>query len=414
MTQIQIATRREFLVQGLGVVGVGASLPNFLIRTALAGPAAKAGERILVVLQLSGGNDGLSTVVPLQNDDYARNRTTTRIAAGDAVKLDDDFGLHPNLKPFRELLDQHAFAAVHGVGYPNPNRSHFKSMDIWHLADNSGKPVSEGWIGRYCDHAFRGKQDPTLVVAVGGEKAPLAVQGKEHTGINLARPELYRFLGEQDGRVGQAYRKLSRPPGADAMENSGLDFVSRTAVDANASSDTIRKLVGARRSPVAYPVSRLAGSLQTVAALIAGGLSARVYYVFQSGFDTHAGQKQRHDRLMTEFSEAVAAFQKDLAHQNNADRVLTMSFSEFGRRVRENGSQGTDHGTAGPMFLFGPKVKPGLHGQHPSLAAADLDQGDLKHRVDFRAVYATVLEKWLGTPAEPVLGHRYSLLDLVV
>ncbi len=414
MTEIRIATRREFLTQGLGLVGVGAVLPNFLLQTALAGPKARSGERVLVVLQLNGGHDGLSAVVPFGNDDYARNRSTTRLGTEELHKINDTIGLHPNLKGCMELLDQHAFAVIQGVGYPNPNRSHFKSMDIWHLADNSGRAMTTGWLGRYCDQAFKAKPDPKLAVAIGSEKSPLALHGKDYTGISLQQPETYRFFADQgDNRLGRQYRELSEMAANDKSANSSLKFVGKTAVAANASSDEILKMSQKYTAKVSYPRTPLGTSLQTVAALIAGRLSTRINYVYLGGFDTHSGQKQRHDRLMTELSDAVVAFQKDLTDQGNADRVLTMSFSEFGRRVRENGSQGTDHGTAGPMFLFGPKVKPGLHGEHPSLAAADLDHGDLQHRIDFRSVYGTVLDKWLGTDSEAILGQKHPLLDVV-
>ena len=409
---VQIATRREFLTQGLGLVGVGAALPNFLIQTALAGPKARSDESILVVVQLSGGHDGLSAVVPYSNDHYASNRQETRITANEVLKIDDEIGLHPNLAGFKDLLDQGAFAAVQGVGYPNANRSHFKSMDIWHSADNSGQAVSYGWLGRYCDHAFKGNRDAKLAIALGGNKSPRAIFGKEHPGIKFQRADLYRYQPEsKDPRLGTLYRKLNKMTQAKGSANKNLEFVTGTTLNATSSSDEILKLAGKRTSEVTYPTGGLATSLQTVAALIAGGLSTRVYYVFQGGFDTHRGQRARHDQLMTELGGAIAAFQKDLAGQGNSERVLTMSFSEFGRRAKENGSQGTDHGKAGPMFLIGPGVKAGIHGELPSLADADLDRGDLKHTVDFRSVYATVLEKWLGCPSEPVLGADFPLVD---
>jgi uncharacterized protein (DUF1501 family) len=411
MSNIRIATRREFLLQGLGLVGVGASLPNFLVQTALAGPKAQKGDSILVVLQLSGGHDGLSAVVPYNNDDYGRNRRATRIAANEVIKINDQVGMHPNLKELKGLFDAGSFGIVQGVGYPNPNRSHFKSMDIWHLADNSGRAISYGWLGRYCDIAHKGVNDPKLAVAVGSDRAPLAIQGKEHAGISLQQPEAFRYIASSSGKLAGTYRKLNEMTAEAGGPNSSLEFVSRTAVDANTASDEILKLARQYTSKTTYPNSRLAASLKTVGSLIAGGLSTRVYYVFQGGFDTHAGQRGRHDRLMTELSEGMAAFQKDLADQGNANRVVTIAFSEFGRRLKENFSQGTDHGVAGPMFLFGPKIKPGLHGKYPSLAEGDLTNGDLRHTVDFRSVYATMLEKWLGTRSEPILGGKFPLID---
>ncbi|MAF67392.1 MAG: hypothetical protein CMJ84_17260 [Planctomycetes bacterium] len=416
MSRIQIATRREFLSHGLGLVGIGAAVPSFLIQTALAGPQAQSGEPILVVLQLSGGHDGLSAVVPYGNDDYARNRKQTRIKADQVLKIDDEIGLHPNLSGWKDLLDAGSFAVVQGVGYPNANRSHFKSMDIWHLADNSERPSARyGWIGRYCDHAFEGDPDPEVVMSVGGGESPRAVQGRKHGGIDFRGAERYRYMvGDQDAQLGSLYRTLNESALKEkpTKKNENLDFIAQATVNANASSDQIRTLVK-RTANAGYPPTGLGTSLRTVASLISGGLKTRVYYVFQGGFDTHRDQRARHDQLMADLNGSVTAFQRDLAQQGHAERVVTMAFSEFGRRVQENASQGTDHGKAGPMFLFGPSVKAGVHGQLPSLAANDLDRGDLKHNVDFRSVYATLLEKWMGTESQPILGEKFPLVDCI-
>jgi len=406
MASIPIFTRRDFLSQGLGIIGVGAGIPLFLARSSLA--AAKgADDRVLVVLQLSGGHDGLSAVVPICNEHYQKARRATRIGENEVLKIDDDFGLHPNLKKCRELLDKGQFAALHGVGYPNPNRSHFKSMDIWHLADNTARKYTQGWVGRYADEACRGDGDPMVTLAVGGDKTPLAIQGTEHPGLSIRQPESFRFVAA--GQLGMEYRKLNR----EAMQspNVALDFVSRTALAADECSETIQRLAARRQPNVSYPTTPLGASLRTVANLLAGGLKTRVYYVFHGGFDTHAGQRQRHDRLMLDLDQAIAAFQDDLTELKLSDRVVTMAFSEFGRRVQENFSQGTDHGVAGPMFLFGSRIKPGLHGRFPSLAPEDLLAGDLKHTLDFRSIYATVLEKWLATPSTPILGQQFDLVD---
>lgn len=411
MSRIHIATRRDFLTRGLGLIGVGATLPNFLVRTALAGPQAVSQERILVVIQLSGGHDGLSAVVPYANDDYARARKTTRIRPDEVIKIDDQFGWHPNLRGFADLLEQGSLAVVQGTGYPNPNRSHFKSMDIWHYANNSGDSSPYGWIGKYCDKAFANDSDPKLAIAIGSGRSPKAIQGRKHAGISFQRPESYRYLGGKAKQLEALHRKLDRQALARGTDHPNLDFIAQTSINANASSDEILRV--AKSGDANYPSSKLATSLKTVAALIRGGLGTRVYYVFHGGFDTHRAQRDQHSRLMTELGDAVAAFQNDLSDQKNADRVLTMAFSEFGRRVKENGSQGTDHGKAGPMFLFGPNVNAGFHGTAPGLAAGELDQGDLKHTVDFRSVYASVLENWLLTSSRPVLGSEFPLIDCI-
>jgi len=420
MSLIQFSTRRDFFASGLGLVcaGAGAAVPNFLVQTAMAGPQAANDERILVVVQLSGGHDGLSAVVPFNNDDYNRNRKTTRIAANNVIKINDELGFHPDLTSFKTLMDEDDFAVVQGVGYPNPNRSHFKSMDIWHLANNkantqsSSADTSAGWIGKYCDSILQDKNDPQLALSIGTGKAPLAIRGLKNTGLSFSQPDKFRYLGSRNNKKRAASYQMLQKKTSEESSNV-LDFISQTSLDANASSEIIRKLASKYQPEVSYPRTRLAASLSTVASLIAGGLSTRVYYVSQGGFDTHAGQKNRHDQLMQELGAAVSAFQKDIVQQGNGDRVLSMCFSEFGRRVKENASQGTDHGVAGPMFLFGQGVKAGIHGEHPSLAAKDLIKGDIKHSIDFRSVYATVLDKWMGASSDQILGEKFPHIDCV-
>ncbi len=419
MSGIKIATRRELLTNGLGLVGISTVLPNFLVRTALAGPKATSDERVLVVLQLSGGHDGLSAVVPYADDGYGRNRQASRIQDDEVLKINDKVGLHPNLTGFKDMLDQGSFAVVQGAGYPNPNLSHFTSMDIWHMGDNVARSNSTlkesryGWIGKYCDTAHKGNPDPKLAMSLGSGRTPRALRGREHPGISFSQPQSFRYLGDRgDQKRADAYRLLNEMTPKDL--STAQDFVTQTAIDANQSSTTIRDLATRYTSNVSYPTGGLATSLKTVASLIAGGLSTRVYYVFQGGYDTHYFQRARHDTLMTELNGAVAAFREDLAQQGNDDRVLTMSFSEFGRRVTENGSQGTDHGTAGPMFLFGPALKPGVYSEHPSLEDSEMVRGrNLAFTVDFRNVFATVLEKWLGAPSEPVLDDKFPLMDFL-
>lgn len=415
MSSFNIATRREFL-QGLGVVGVSTALPNFLIRTAMAGPQAKKDERVLVVIEMSGGNDGLSTVVPYANDNYGRLRRASRILEREVLKLNTEIGLHPNLRGLKELYDQDSLAVIQGVGYPNPNLSHFTSMDIWQLGDNEArtnstlKETSFGWIGKYCDVAYKGNNDPKLSLAVGVARAPRAIRGKEHPGLCFLQPESFRYLGDRgDKERSSIYRKLNEMTPAD--QSIAVDFVTQTAIHANDSSGSIRELALKYRPKVTYPGGGLSNALRTVAGLIAGGLSTRVYYVFQGGYDTHYFQRNRHDQLMRELSTSISAFQQDLTLQGVADRVVGMTYSEFGRRVEENNSQGTDHGTAGPMFVFGKAIKAGLYGAHPSLDETKMERGrNLAFTTDFRSIYATLLEKWLDTPSEKVLGQKFETL----
>jgi uncharacterized protein (DUF1501 family) len=381
--------------------------------------------RILVVVQLAGGNDGLDTVVPYGDDSYYRARPTIGIDAKSVLKMSDYVGLHPNLAPLKAIYDSGSLGVVQGVGYPNPNRSHFRATDIWESAQPDRDVATSGWVGRYFDNACPGC-DPHVGVAM-GDTLPLAMQGETVMPLSLERPEAYRY----QGRDLASYQKLNYPPATqpanflpntlaessryrkkiELTSETQLDFLERTALDAQVSSDDIIRMTRQHRSATTYPGNEFGNSLQTVAAMIAGGLPTRVYYVSLGGFDTHNNQRNRHDQLMTQLAAGISAFWNDMKSQGNSDRVLMMTFSEFGRRVVQNASGGTDHGTAAPMFLVGPKIVPGLLGRYPSLT--DLDQGDLKYNTDFRSVYATVLQNWLGTPSKPILGQQFPTLPVL-
>ena len=422
-------TRRLFLQQGFTLASLVSTAPLFIQRSAL-GMMQPLGsplssqpgvpeDHILVVIQLGGGNDGLNTVVPYGDGRYYDARPTLAIPAPDrgtrqqpgALRLDDDsgIGLHPNLAGFKELLDEGVASILQGVGYPNPNRSHFTSMDIWHTADTDAK--GHGWIGRYFDCTCQGKPKPESGVAI-GRAAPLAMQGDEHKPITFETAELFRWIGSDlNASLKKPYDQINRQGELDDVDpESQLGFLTRTALDAQVSSERIRAAV-ARRSLVSYPGGSLAQQLRVVSAMIRDEMPTRVYYVSLGGFDTHAGQIGAHGNLMRQFGSALNAFYKDLKAQGNSGRVLTMAFSEFGRRVGQNASGGTDHGTAAPMYFVGDMVRPGLLGQHPSLTA--LDQGDLKFNVDFRSAYTAILEDWLGAPSEKILGRKYRKVRIL-
>ena len=419
MSNVQIATRREFLGCGLGVVGIGTVLPNYLIRTALAGPAAEVGQRVLVVVQLGGGHDAMSALVPYGLEEYAKVRNVTRIKDDEVIKLNNELGLHPHLQGFKQMLDEGTFAALPGVGYPNPNMSHFHATDIWHTADMRGRLCEYGkgpygWIGKACDVGFAGNYDPQLALAVGTGAAPIAIQGKEHPGLAFDVPDTFRYRGDRgDAKRAEIYRRLNEEAREKPQQLSELHYVTNAAITANASSEQVRQVAAAFKPAVEYPNTGLGRNLRTIAGLIAGGLSTRIYFTFHGGgFDTHVNQRPHHDNLMKELNDAAVAFYQDLKAHQQAERVLTFTTSEFGRTVKENGGQGTDHGAAAAMFMFGP-VKAGIHGAHPSLKDVVGGGGDwLKETTDFRSVYATVLEKWLGVPSEPVLG-KYPLIDCI-
>ncbi len=367
------------------------------------------------MIQLAGGNDGLSTIVPYGDDAYGQNRKAVRIEANKLHKIDDYIGFAPDLAPFKAMYDNGQLAVVQGIGYPNHNRSHFKSMDIWHTGDNNYSRTSgtkaTGWIGRFCEQSYQGAFDPKAAMAIRMGKTPLAIHSATHPGLALRDPYSFRYTADQ-GQMErkETYRQLNSKT-TDGSGLSPLDYVTQTAANANAASDQILAVVKNNPSKASYPDSRLGQSLKMVSAMIAGGLSTRVFYVEQGGFDTHAGHNARHQKLMTELSTSVAAFQKDLADQGNGKRVVTMAFSEFGRRVKENGSQGLDHGQAGPLFVFGSNVKGGLYGKHPSMT--ELDKGDLRYTTDFRRVYATLLDQWMGADSSTVLGQKYDHLGFL-
>jgi uncharacterized protein (DUF1501 family) len=434
-------TRREFL---RGTVLGGAlswTVPSFLANTfaALQADAADKATQtatgrdgtILVVLQMAGGNDGLNTVVPFANDHYHRARPRLGLSAEKVLKLNDELGLHPNLAGFKELYDAGHLGIIQGAGYPNPNRSHFRSTEIWQTASDSEKFERYGWLGRYFDNACAGC-DPTVGVSI-GRQMPQAFAAHHPTGVSLDSPQNFRFMPSRGRGAGAketeaSFRKLNQPD-EEMAENAGasigsihgsivqagspLDFLERTALDAQVSSDTIRAIASRNDNQASYPQSQLANSLKLVAKLIAGGLPTRVYYVSQGGYDTHTNQLATQDRLLRELGDSVKAFVDDLKAQDNLSRVLLLTFSEFGRRVAENASGGTDHGAAAPLFVMGDKLKSGLLGHYPSLAPTDLFQGDLQYTIDFRSVYAAVLESWLKTSSESILGKKYPELQLV-
>jgi len=392
---------------------------------------------ILVVLQMAGGNDGLNTVIPYADDAYHVARPRIRFSADQVLKVNNHIALNPKLAGLKSLYDEGHLAIIQGVGYPNPNRSHFRSTEIWQTASDADRTASDGWLGRYFDNCCSGA-DPTVGIAI-GEETPQAFAARNPTGVTFSRPEQFRFR-PSDPAAGQMtaeeifFRQLNesgaREESGNATSNTGgsigtlagpatpgkndlstLDFLQRTALDAQLSSDKILAIASKYKSTIPYPPGQLAAGLNIIARMIAGGLPTRVYYASQGGFDTHAGQINTHQRLMGDFNEALSAFVADLKQQGNFDRVLLMTFSEFGRRVQENANGGTDHGAAAPMFVLGGAVKAGLFGKYPSLT--DLDHGDLKFNTDFRSVYGTVLDRWLKAPSEIVLGRKFPEMGIL-
>lgn len=425
-------TRRAFLRTGLVLASGAATIPAFLNSSAVAMSAAMRGlssapgvpeDHILVVVQLSGGNDGLNTVIPFGMPEYYRSRPGIAVQEAQALKLPgyDGIGLHPQLAPMKDMYDDGLVGIVQGVGYPNPNRSHFKSMDIWHTADTTA--TGDGWLGKYFDAECCGvgkgeSGTPEAAPAAGppgiaiGRSAPMAMEGRQIKPVAFESAELFRWTAQDmHASLRDGYDALNRRgagEGPVARAGSNGEFLMRTALDAQVSSDLIRKSV-ASKPKTTFPNSEIGRQLGMVSSMIRAGLKTRVYYVVHGGFDTHSGQggaQGRHGQLLNQLAASVKAFYAELKAQDNDKRVLTMSFSEFGRRVGQNASQGTDHGTAAPMFLFGPMARQGVIGNHPSLK--DLDDGDLKHTLDFRGVYAGILEGWLKADSKKILEGTYQ------
>jgi len=419
-------TRRKFLRTVILGGAIAPTVPSFVNRTfaALDGvasstftPATGKDATILVVMQLAGGNDGLNTVVPYADDAYFKARPGLAVAPDKVIRLDGYCGLHPSLKNLAALQGEGHATIVQGVGYPNPNRSHFRATEIWHTASDADKNEGYGWLGRYCDATCNG-EDSGAAIAI-GDQTPQALLSKSGKSIAIGSPQDYRFQSGMDPDKMEGDDDAGAPDGgsidmlfgASGADTDVADFLQRTALDAVASSSKVQEILRKAHRGADYPATDLGRRLQLVARLIGGGMSSRVYYVSLGGFDTHANQAGSHERQLAVFDEAVGAFCRDLRTQGNFERVMLLTFSEFGRRVAQNASGGTDHGAAAPLFLFGGALKGGLHGKHPSLTK--LDRGDLVHHTDFRSVYASILEDWLETPSVPVLGRNFAPIPIL-
>lgn len=400
-------SRRQFFKSSAIFASAGLA-PAFLTRSVSAATLPISGfkdDRVLVVIQLAGGNDGLNTVVPYSNDAYYRSRPSLGLKEDRLLKINDDLAFNDRLEGLMRLYDDGKLGLVQNVGYPNPDRSHFRSMEIWHTASDSDVFAGSGWIGRYFDNTCSGRARPQAGVAIMKER-PQAFDGEEGFGVVFDRPE--RF-GWREGKGGDTIARFKELNEQNQKDNPTLDFLQHMTSNAIMSSREVREAA----DRAGFESSRRGRSdpLRTVAGLIKGDLATRIFYVSMGGYDTHAGQAGKHDSLLGQFATSLANFQDTLEKEGLADRVLTMVFSEFGRRVSQNASGGTDHGTAAPMFLIGSKVRPGLHGPMPDLM--DLDKGDLKYSIDFRSVYATVLEDWFRTDSSAILQQRFETLPLI-
>lgn len=387
-------TRRDFVKTGLAALGAGAALPLFLQETnlamaanALTGNLPKHPDRILVVLELSGGNDGLNTVVPYANDEYYRARPTLALRPNQVLKVDDEFGFHSNLLGFERLFKDGKMAVAHGCSYPNPNRSHFESMKFWHTGVPNA-PESRGWLGRFAD-AYQSEPVSSYIVNIAKEQTA-AVRAGNHSPVVFDDPERFGRQGPQDQR--EIFSELAKKREKDW--NDSLSFVRNIASTAEESSAFIRHACAEYKTKADYGYGEVGLDMKKIVAMIDAGSPARIYYASFGSFDTHVTQDSAHSGLFNRLGDAVHAFMNDLERIGRADDVALLMFTEFGRRVKENAGKGTDHGVASPMFIVGKQVNGGFYGEHPSLT--DLDEGDLKMTTDFRSVYATMVKEWMG------------------
>jgi uncharacterized protein (DUF1501 family) len=398
-------SRRDFLRTGLQastLIAVAPRVPGFLAQTARAARPEKQ-ARILVVIQLDGGNDGINTLVPFKDEGYAKYRKLLRLPAEELIKVNDRVGLHPALAPAGKLLETGRLAIIQGVGYPNPSRSHFESMAIWQTARLPRQErTGIGWIGAALDEVPR-EHGGAAALFIGGGQMPDALRGRRSMASALVRPE--DLVLAEPGRASPVVP--ASPPATDLAA-----FVQRNALDAYTTATCMAEIARANSDSAIYPPYGLSERLRLVARLIKDDTGARVFYVSQPGYDTHAGQLPNHGFLLREWAESLKAFLDDLAAAQLAERVVVLSFSEFGRTVKENGSGGTDHGTAGISFLAGPGVQSGLAGTTANLLDLDPKHGDLKVGPDFRRLYATILDDWLGLPSRTILGGAFERLPL--
>ena len=395
--------RRQFLQTG-SLATASMFLPRFL--KAFEKPMqVAAGNKVLVVLQLSGGNDGLNTVIPIRNDIYYRNRPGLGISKDTALALTSEVGLHPMLTSFKELYDDGSLGIINGVGYPNPDRSHFRSMDIWQTGSAANEYINTGWLGRYLDAQCSGCDKPTQALEV-DDTLSLALKGVNIKGIALKDPKrLY------DSSHEKYYKDILADHQMNGTPNSS-DYLYKTMAETLSSADYIFQQSKLHPSSTTYPKTELGKNLQTIASLIFSDINTKVYYVSLGSFDTHVNQHAQQERLFGEMNDAVRAFVDDLKSNHRFEDVMLMSFSEFGRRVSQNASGGTDHGTANNMFLLsGGLQQKGMINAMSNLN--DLNEGDLKYQVDFKDVYATLLNKWLHANDRSILGRNASYLSFV-
>lgn len=398
-------SRRAFIQQSLFATVGGMMIPNFL--KAFENDSfnkVQNNEKILVIIQLSGGNDGLNTVVPYQNDIYYKSRPTIAIPKEKILKLNDEVGLNPAMESLKSLYDDGLVSVVNNVGYPNPDRSHFRSMDIWQTASDSKEYLKTGWIGRYLDANCAGSCVPHQALEI-DDTLSLSMKGEKVKALSVADPEkLYRQISSS---FNQNLSKNQAP-----QEHDNVAYLYKTLAETSSSAEFLHTKSKIYKSSSLYPQGELGQRLKTISELIVSGMPTSVYYVSISGFDTHTNQLNTQERLLKNYADTVNVFVNDLKKNNRFNDVAIMTFSEFGRRVKQNASGGTDHGTANNVFMIGGNLKrPKVLNEAPNLT--DLDGGDLKFSVDFRQIYSSLLQDWLKVNDKTILGKNFPSLGIV-
>jgi uncharacterized protein (DUF1501 family) len=422
-------TRRDLLKDSLAIAALGLVAPSFLVKSAYslkssrptrggggmsdggATALAASKDNILVVIQLSGGNDGLGTIIPYTDPTFFSARPTLAPDKASILKLTDSLGLHPNLPGLKSLFDNGHMAVMQGVGYPNPNRSHFRSMQIWQSArPDVNEPT--GWLGRFLE-ADDDDDENTLRAINVGNLVPRTLWTETTLVPSITNLESYqfrtdgRYLGDPAAQLDTIHHLCEH-----ATHGPFEEYVSQAAQDAFLSSDLLKDAVARYQSDVQYGDNPFAEGMKLIAQVINADLGTRIFYISLGGFDTHANQAAVHANLLRLLDEGVASFYKDLERMGKADKVAVMTFSEFGRRVAENGSAGTDHGTSLPLFLIGGGIKGGIYGNNPDLR--NLDNGDLRMQTDFRSVYASVIQNWLGADPSKVIEGTFNNIQFTL
>ena len=390
--------RREFLKKSALVTG-SLYVPQFLHGTKLSvGLPAR-----LVIIQLSGGNDGLNTIVPYRNDRYHQLRPTIALPDKDIISLDDELGFNAKLPGMANLVQRGELLVINGVGYPNPNRSHFRSMDIWHTASDADQYLNSGWLGRYLDANCQSISDAIEA----DDSLSLILKGQEKSGLAINNPaEFYRTSNSP------FYKELTRISPQEE-QNQQLNFLYKRLIETQQSAAYVFEKYKIGQVKTTFPDTQIGKRLKDIARFINSGLDSRLYFVNHGGFDTHANQVPVQNRLLGQFDEATAAFINELKTTDAFNNTLLMVFSEFGRRAGQNASNGTDHGTANPVFLIGRNLKnSGIYNPYPSLSKLD-NNGDLIYSTDFRSIYATILENWLQVKPETILPGKFTRLKVI-